>query len=130
MAERDIEDGILEVHFAAARRAGAELPAALTARMLADAARVQADQATPAPQRPTGRDAVAGRLWQLVRALGGWPAMGGLAAACAAGVWLGVAPPDFLPDPVGLVMQEQGEVNLLDSYQLSTVLLEDGQDDR
>lgn len=65
-------------------------------------------------------------MQQFLRVLGGWPAMGGLAAACAAGVWIGVAPPDFLPDPVGLMVQGDTDVNLLDSYALSSVLPEEG----
>jgi len=49
-----------------------------------------------------------------------------LATACAAGVWIGVSPPDFLPDPVGLMAEQNSSVNLLDSYALSSVLPEDG----
>lgn len=124
MAESDTEDAFLEAHFAAARRLDVRMPAALEARMLADAALVQAARAAPAPaSRQPG--AGAGLLGQLVRVLGGWPTMGGLAAACAAGVWIGVAPPDFLPDPLGLVVQQSSDVNLLDSYALSSVLPED-----
>jgi len=121
MAERDTEDAVLEAHFAAARRGGATLPAGLATRMLADAAAVQDQPATGAARRRV-RD---GLVQPLLRALGGWPAMGGLAAACAAGVWLGVSPPDFLPDPVGLVMQAGADVNLLDGSALSSVLAED-----
>ena len=33
------------------------------------------------------------RLHDLIPALGGWPAVAGLAAACAAGVWLGAVSP-------------------------------------
>lgn len=123
MAESDTEDAFLEAHFATARRLGGQMPAALEARMLADAAAVQAVRAAPVPGARRG--AGLGLLGQLIRALGGWPTMGGLAAACAAGVWIGVAPPDFLPDPLGLVVQQNSDVNLLDSYALSSVLPED-----
>ena len=123
MVEKNTEDSILEAHFAAARRVDADLPAGLAARMLADAGRVQASW------NEIGQEGVAGatgRWRQLLALLGGWPAMGGLATACAAGVWLGIAPPDFLPDPVGLVAEQSSSVNLLDSYALSSLLPEDG----
>ncbi len=124
MVENDTEDSILEAHFAAARRVDADLPAGLAARMLADADRVQA------ARQEVGREARAdgAGLWrQFLALLGGWPAMGGLATACAAGVWLGIAPPDFLPDPVGLMVAEQSSsVDLLDSYSLSSLMPEDG----
>lgn len=119
MAENESDDALLEAHFAAARRTGAEMPDRLAARMLADAAREQRARAAPAPAAP-------GWFGQVLRALGGWPALGGLAAACAAGVWLGIAPPEFLPDPVGLVVQAETDLNLLDSYALSSALPEDG----
>jgi len=123
MVENDTEDSILEAHFAATRRVDAGLPAGLAARMLADADQVQA------ARQEVGQQARAdgtGHWRQLLALLGGWPAMGGLATACAAGVWLGIAPPDFLPDPVGLVVAEQSSsVNLLDSYSLSSLMPED-----
>jgi len=50
----------------------------------------QALEAQPVPQA-----AVVAEPWwrQMVQALGGWPGAAGLAAACAAGVWIGVNPP-------------------------------------
>lgn len=131
MAENDIKDAFLEAHFAAARRVDAGMPLALEARMLADAARVQAQQVpVMRPAAETPRRGIAGAalglVQQFMRALGGWPALGGLAAASAAGVWIGVSPPDFLPDPVGLMVQYDTEVNMLDSYALSSVLPEEG----
>ena len=58
-----------------------------TARVLADAARVQA-QISAAPSRKSPTIFV-----QLGELLGGWPAMGGLATAGVAGLWIGLAPP-------------------------------------
>lgn len=82
----------LERAFAAmkARQTGPD--AALTARILADADRVQAARGrAAAPARPRR-----GRLGALVQALGGWPSLAGLAAAGLAGVWLGISPPAAL----------------------------------
>ena len=78
------DDG-LDAYFDAARDAtgpGADL----VARVLADAAEVQAEQpvaeARPAPG--------------LLQILGGWITVSGLAAACAAGVAIGVSLPAML----------------------------------
>lgn len=119
--------------FLAAARAqdGGALPAELRARMLADAAQVQAGFARrPGTQRPgtqrtgpqrTGpqRRRGAGRWRAALAALGGWPALGGLAAASAAGLWIGLAPPAFLPDPAALIRPADADVTLFDSYDLS-----------
>ncbi|MFD3189386.1 hypothetical protein ACFMPD_03815 [Sedimentitalea sp. HM32M-2] len=96
----------LDGFFDAARRETAHLPEGLAARVLADAARVQ--DATPAAARQEIRmqSRRSGRWRQLMQMLGGWPAMGGLVTACAIGIWLGVAPPQALPDPAGLLIWE------------------------
>lgn len=86
-------------------------PADLAARVLADAMEVQAGLTGPAPRPQPRRPG----LWQqLVEALGGWPALGGLAAACAAGVWMGVSPPQILPDPVTFVQNRMSATSDLD----------------
>ena len=89
-ANRDFTE--LEAFFAEARQGADQMPVGLMGRIMADADRVQTgfgERTTPV--RTPG-------LWaQIMQVLGGWPAMGGLAAACAAGVWIGLAPPSFLP---------------------------------
>ena len=57
----------------------------------------------PAPQAPAvavspERSRRGVRLRDLMSALGGWPAVAGLAAACAAGVWFGAVSPAGLSD--------------------------------
>lgn len=96
MTDDDKTDAIAAPYLAAARRADSALPAGLRARILADAAAVREARHRPrsAPQPPIWR--------QLLGIIGGVPALGGLAAACAAGIWLGVAPPRAL-DPLTLV---------------------------
>ena len=84
----------LAPHFDAARREPPAPSEALLARVMADAAREQAAQA--AARARSVRGSPAG--WRgVVAALGGWPAMGSLAAAGIAGVWLGFAQPDAVP---------------------------------
>ncbi|WGW05598.1 hypothetical protein [Tropicibacter oceani] len=61
----------------------------------------QALAAMPAPV-PAARTARGPGLFaQLKQALGGWPAMAGLAAACAAGLWLGISPPAGVSSFIG-----------------------------
>jgi hypothetical protein len=76
------EDDGLEALFAEARKA--RPPGALVARVLADAEAAR-------PVRRAGFGAA------LLRAIGGWPAAAGLAAASVAGLMIGYATPDALP---------------------------------
>lgn len=85
--------------FDAARAVPPTVPPGMADRMVANAARARAEA--------TGRTAARrargpGWLGQLGAVLGGWYGAGGLAAACAAGVWIGLAPPSGLPDPGAL----------------------------
>lgn len=61
----------------------------------------------PAPQTPpvshpsatpSARESRGFRLRDLLPVLGGWPAMAGLAAACAAGLWVGTVSPTTFSD--------------------------------
>ena len=81
-------DDLLDDLFARARGGASAPDDDLVARVLADAEAVQSTFAGPAP-RPAQRG-----LWaRMLDALGGWPAVSGLAAATVAGFWIGVAPP-------------------------------------
>lgn len=96
--DKDLID--LELYFDAARREVKDLPDGLADRIVADAIEVQDGWQTPKPiARP-------GVLRQLYDMLGGWPALSGLATACAAGVWIGFSPPSILPDPAQYIMAD------------------------
>ncbi|MBY6170933.1 hypothetical protein KUV73_16340 [Mameliella alba] len=86
-------DTALESFFAAARaetpQPGGDFLARMEAQALAEQPRPQADQEVIAVRRP-------GMLRQLREALGGWVGVTGLVTACAAGIWIGVNPPDSL----------------------------------
>lgn len=88
MKKTDLSDEALLDDFFRAAREEALLPDAdLLARIMADADDVQssfAPQEDPAPRRS---------LWAgFSDAIGGWGGMGGLVAASAFGLWLGVSP--------------------------------------
>lgn len=122
MADTDKALQELEDLFAAARSRRPGVPAQLNAAILADAAREQAGFRAARPER-----AVRQPLWrQLIEAVGGWPAMGALAAASAAGLWIGIAPPSFVPDPVALAGYENSSTAFADdSYDMALMLSED-----
>ena len=89
MSDREREDALLDAVFETARRQEVVPSDDLMARVLADAER----------ERP-GPVAVArpGPWTRFLDGLGGWPALGGLAAAGVAGLWIGLAPPASVED--------------------------------
>ena len=105
MADKSMTDHDLDALLAAAAKDAAQVPSGdLMARVLADAEAMQPQPAGlaagPAPRR--------GMLAGIVSALGGWPSLGGLAAATVAGLWIGFsATPTLAPDGLaGLVSDE------------------------
>lgn len=75
------------------------------ARVAADAERELAMSSRPVRQ-PS--------LWeQISSALGGWQGFGGMAVACAAGLWIGISPPALLGDPVGDALGSESTVGVL-----------------
>ena len=93
----------LAAAFAAARgaRAAPEVPPALMARVLADAAAAQPRALPPAPE---ARKAPGGALAAIARALRPLAGLGGLStAALAAGLWVGIAQPGAAPDVFALI---------------------------
>lgn len=115
----------LDTLFSAARAAPPQVPDTLTQRVMADAGATQrgfapADTLSEAIAQSGG--ASGGWFRQLSLAIGGWAGMGGLATACAAGVWLGFAPPSGWVDPVSLVYESQGSLDLFASEEVAFLL--------
>ncbi|QFT59248.1 hypothetical protein FIU94_10465 [Sulfitobacter sp. THAF37] len=86
MTKTEHDDAGLEALFAEARAHPPRVPDRLLARVAEDAQRLQ-----PRAARATQR-----RGWWAV--LGGLPGLGGLVTATCVGFWLGVAPPEGVPD--------------------------------
>lgn len=84
-------DDFFAVARADAPRPGGDFLARMESLALAEqlSSRPEPSSEQPRPQRM-------GVIRQLREALGGWAGMAGLATACAAGVWIGVSPPDSL----------------------------------
>jgi hypothetical protein len=87
----------LDALLAAARAHRPQPPEALMARILADADAAAAEaQGRRAPRAAVAGPARGGPLRALAELLGGWPALGGLAACTALGLGLGLAQPAAL----------------------------------
>ena len=96
-------------------RAERGLPDSLAVRIQTDAEAVRLSRlAKPPTRQPLGA--------RLSGVLGGWRGMGGLATACAAGVWIGFAAPGFLPDPANYLFDQPDTLILAD---LDATFLED-----
>jgi hypothetical protein len=89
MTDSKLDDQALEAFFDAARADAPQVPDALMARVLADAA---AEQRRPRP-----------RTW-MVDLLGGGFGISGLITATCVGFWIGLAPPAGLPDLGGTLL--------------------------
>ncbi len=98
-------DDMLDDLFATARAAAPAPSDDLMARVLADAAAVQ-------PQPATTTAAVPGLWSRMLDAIGGWPAVSGLAAATVAGIWVGVAPPSSVEDMTASLIGDEVSVSL------------------
>lgn len=91
----------LDAAFDAARNAPPQMPIGLSARILADA------------EAHLPRASVFERL---MSAIGGTAGLGGLVTATVMGLWIGVAPPDGLGDPLQLVgLQGTGDIVEIDT---------------
>lgn len=86
---REPMDDLDQLLGSVARAPVPELSPTLEARLLHDADRLMPAAAGPVPAPADGWGAV-------LRGLGGWRALGGLATATAAGVWIGFAAPGAL----------------------------------
>lgn len=92
--DTDCDAALLEPFFEAGRAAQADVSPALLARVL-EAADHAADGSAVAAPRPVpwSVSRLKDRLEVRVRALGGWPALAGMAAVSIAGLWLGLTAP-------------------------------------
>ena len=86
------------------------VPTDLMARVMIDATRVQ-------PKVPT---ALQQGVWaSILDVIGGWPAVGGLAMASVAGLWIGVAPPVGLDAIAAVVLGSPETIDLFGEDMLS-----------
>jgi len=111
----------LAAHFEALKAQAPEPDAALMARIMADADREQAVHVAP-----LARPSHSGLLAGLVNALGGWPAMAGLATAAVAGVWIGAVPPDGLAAAAQQVLGNDSTALMIDVDFESAFILAEG----
>ena len=66
-------------------------------------------------------------FWQQISgALGGWQGLGGMAVACGAGLWIGIAPPASLSDQVAVVLNTSSTVEILSETAFDYAMVLDG----
>jgi len=102
----DRDTDMLDAAFAAARTSAPAPSDDLLNRIMMDADAVLNNaerMRTPPRIRPSWRE-------MLFDAIGGWPSLGGLAAATVAGLWIGISPPAVLGDYSVLLSGETIEV--------------------
>lgn len=109
------DNAALEALFASARAERAVPGPDLMARILADAAQATAERQAATVPAALPRAGFLTGLWSV---LGGWGGAGGLAAATAAGVWLGIAPPQGLDSLTTAVFGTSDTVSLFASDDL------------
>ncbi len=114
MRKTDKDDAMIDALLQDVAKISREPDAGLMARVSADAAR-----APSIPVPPPAR----GIFAQLGEVIGGWPAMGGLAIAGVAGLWVGVAPPASVEDVAATFFGTTETVTLWDGID---ILAEDG----
>jgi hypothetical protein len=98
-----LNDKDLDVLFAAAQSDAPELDPEFLKRLQAQSAAALPQSEAPQPRRL----GVFRSLSQLVAQFGGWPAGAGLAMAGAAGVVIGVSPPDAVLDITSAYFQTE-----------------------
>ncbi|UWR31153.1 hypothetical protein K3758_06465 [Sulfitobacter sp. W002] len=108
LSDGALSDDALENFFAAARTNPPQVSADLQARVLADA-----EAHMPKAARQPWHQA----LWHL---LGGAAGLSGLATAAAVGVWVGVAPPEGMPDLAGQFVSGTWTAETLDTSEADT----------
>ncbi|MDF1669216.1 MAG: hypothetical protein P1U83_06350 [Roseovarius sp.] len=74
----------------------------------------QASVEQKAFMKPPAKATRPGVLGQFIQALGGWPALSGLATATCAGVWLGISPPQSMEFAAETYLGVEYAVTLLD----------------
>ncbi len=112
------DDTRLDQLFAQARQDRPALPDDLAVRILTDAEAVRLDLAKPKRSAPRSV------FRRMVEGIGGWQGLSGLAAASVAGLWIGFAAPDFLPDAATYLYGSEATFALAD---LDTSFLEDAE---
>ncbi len=113
----------LGAFFEAARKAAPQPDAPLMERVLADAAKVQADL-TAQNATPVARSS---RLWlAIAENLGGWRGMSALTACACTGLWIGFSTPEFVDSYSGglLTAEPVDTLDFADLYGFEDMLTE------
>lgn len=105
------DDKKLDALFGEVRSDPVEPSSDIMARVLADAAAMQPVAAAQSvAKNPLGS--------RILSAIGGWPALSGVAAAGVAGLWIGLVPPDAVDVWMAEALGQSTEVSLIDEFSI------------
>ncbi|MCH2096360.1 MAG: hypothetical protein MK160_14795 [Rhodobacteraceae bacterium] len=111
MTEETPDTPSLAPFFEAAQNAPMEPSGGLLERIEADALAMMPTPDAPVAVRHRGIFA------QVLECVGGWPAVSGLVAATAAGVWIGASPSVLVPDGVAVLLWHEAGVVTSDALE-------------
>lgn len=122
--DNSLSDSELDAVFSLASDNTPEPSAALLKSIMADADQVASarEQASVKLTEPPG----VGLYTSLLNAVGGWPAMGGLATATVAGIWIGYASPATVDGLTDGYLASQTYQDMGDFLPTIDVLFEEG----
>ena len=124
--KKPLEDFELEDMFAAARSSHMEPTPDLMARIMADAEEVAAGNVQAPQPDPSSNLRSTGFLGQLLAAIGGWPAMAGLATAGVTGLVIGLGSAETLDGLASDYLNVTAEIGLDGLVPSYTGLLDEG----
>lgn len=118
------DDAVLEALFEAAIFDTPPPSDRLMDRVLADAL----ETIPTGPEAADKRSGVGklGLFGQIINAIGGWPAVAGLATATVAGVWIGIYPNDVVSDVMAQYSGDDSDLYLVDISTSIGSLFEEG----
>lgn len=117
-------DNELDAVFALARESNPEPSATLLKSIMADADQLASGREQAAAE--VARSPGTGVLASLLNAIGGWPALGGLATATVAGIWIGYASPATVDGLTDGYLASQTYLDMGDFLPTIDVLFEEG----
>ena len=123
-----LSEAALDDLFAQARGTDVPLPKGLAERMVSDALAELPSSTAPVPPRVAASPRE-GLVRQLFGAIGGWPALAGLATATVAGIWIGTTTPGASLAETALGSEAAGigsDLYLVDAVSAFDELAQDG----
>lgn len=122
--KQNLTDRELDELFASEAAQVQHVPDDLQQRILADADRILTENLTGFVQQPEPQSE--GIFASILNAIGGWPAMTGLATATVAGLWIGFLPTDAIGGFAETYLSDTGTYDMGDLMPTIDYFLDEG----